>query len=283
METNKTIIPARHCVNLGDLIYSLWALRQASIKYNAKIMLYQWIDRPAFYYEGAQHPTKGKNGQEVSMNKAMFDMVKPLIMSLDFIEGFEPYNCEKIAIDLDRCRTMNVGIPFGDIRKWVMYASPDLHADISEPIFSLSSIGAKLDLKPDNYLGKMYVELENSIIVNRTSRYRNELIHYGFLQNVNRKIYFAGTMAEYAEFQSYVPKANYLRVTNFLELALFIGVCELFIGNQSFCFSLAEALKSRRVLEVCSFAPNVIVCGENGYDYYDQTAFEFIVNNLLEK
>lgn len=281
MENEQMIIPARHSVNLGDLIYSLWGLRAVARRHNAKIQLYQWLDRDAFYYDGAEHPTKTDGGKNVTMNKKMFDMVKPLIESLDFIHSFEIYDCQKVALDLDRCRRMSVNIPYGDIRRWIMYADPELQADTSEKVIDLPSCLVKS-------LGSVVVDddvvdkVRCQIIANRTSRYRNEAIHYGFLQHQPLRVYFAGTMEEYAEFQSHVPKAVYLPIRNFLELAIYINVAKVFIGNQSFCFSLAEAMKTPRVLEVCSFAPNVIPSGPNGFDFYNQESAEWLVNELIK-
>jgi hypothetical protein len=213
------------------------------------------------------------------MNKKMFDMVKPLIESLDFIHSFEVYDCQKVAIDLDRCRMMNVNIPYGDIRRWVMYADPELQADISEQVIDIHESILKQKPSLNFETGNL---VKGQIIANRTSRYRNEAIHYGFLQHQPLRVYFAGTMEEYAEFQSHVPKAVYLPIKNFLELASYIAAAKVFIGNQSFCFSLAEAMKTPRVLEVCSFAPNVIPCGPNGFDFYTQESAEWLVNELIK-
>jgi len=279
MKNEQIIIPARHSVNLGDLIYSLWGLRAVARKHNAKIQLFQWLDRDAFYYEGAEHPTKTDGGKNVTMNKKMFDMVKPLIESLDFIHSFEIYDCQKVALDLDRCRRMNVNIPYGDIRRWVMYADPELQADISEQVIDIHESILKQKPSLNFETGNL---VKGQIIANRTSRYRNEAIHYGFLQHQPLRVYFAGTMEEYAEFQSHVPKAVYLPIKNFLELAIYISSAKLFIGNQSFCFALAEAMKTPRVLEVCSYAPNVIPCGPNGYDFYTQESAEWLVHELIK-
>ena len=270
-------------MNLGDLIYSLWGLRAVARRHNAKIQLYQWLDRDAFYYDGAEHPTKTDGGKNVTMNKKMFDMVKPLIESLDFIHSFEVYDCQKVAIDLDRCRMMNVNIPYGDIRRWVMYADPELQADTSEAIFwPRYHMTNKLPSEDLENVVELIEKVSGQIIANRTSRYRNQAIHYGFLQRQPLRVYFAGTMEEYAEFQSHVPKAVYLPIKNFLELASYIAAAKVFIGNQSFCFSLAEAMKTPRVLEVCSYAPNVIPSGPNGFDFYTQDAAEWLVHELIK-
>ncbi|MEK7224455.1 MAG: hypothetical protein AAB221_02085, partial [Bacteroidota bacterium] len=59
-----------------------------------------------------------------------------------------------------------------------------------------------------------------------------------------------------------------------------IAGCKFFIGNQSFPFALAEALKVKRALELCFECPNVIPEGENAYDFVYQPQFEKIVRQL---
>ena len=87
---------------------------------------------------------------------------------------------------------------------------------------------------------------------------------------------------EFEEMKKQLPKLEYKPVANFLELASVIAGSKLFIGNQSFPFSLAEALKVRRVLEVFYQCPNVLVEGANGYDFCYQPQFEKIVSDLLD-
>jgi ADP-heptose:LPS heptosyltransferase len=79
-----------------------------------------------------------------------------------------------------------------------------------------------------------------------------------------------------------VPKAQYVKVKDFKELACVIASSKLFIGNQSFCFSLAEAMKSPRILEVSPKYPNVITAGPHGYDFMDNQCFEQLVKMRLE-
>jgi hypothetical protein len=53
--------------------------------------------------------------------------------------------------------------------------------------------------------------------------------------------------------------------TSWKELAGVIRGCKLFVGNQSLAFSMAEAMKHPRVLEVCAYAPNCDPQGPNGH------------------
>lgn len=262
--------------NLGDLIYSLWGIKTVCEDLNCKAVIYQWLNKEAFYYEGAKHPTKGSNGNDVTMNQKMFDMVRPLILSLPYIEDFLPYQGETVHFNLDRISHMNINIPFGEIRNWIGYVYPELQADLGEQVIDSFGVWMQVSLEK-------YKDIKSSIIVNRTSRYRNPHIHYGLLNKYaqSNKIYFVGTLDEFSEFSGFVASAEYLKVDNFLELAYYIAMCKLFVGNQSFCFALAEAMKIPRVLEVCSFAPNVIPVGKHAYQYYDKECFETILDMLL--
>jgi len=274
MDKAKTI-PFRLAVNIGDCIYSLWSVRQATINAGLNATYYHQLNKKCYYYTGAQHGTLNQSGETVGCNQVMFDMMKPLMESFEFIEEYLPWNGEK-SVNLDRIRSLEINMPFGHIAKWYGYAFPDLICDVSEPLVDRKFLLAKWGkVIPTDILG--------SIIVNRTARYRNPFISYGFLNEIGRggrRIYFVGTHDEYSEFQDEVNCAIYLPVGNFLELAVYIGFCKLFIGNQSFCFALAEAMKTTRVLEVCSFAPNVIPTGQEGFDFYNQEAFEYLVDYL---
>jgi hypothetical protein len=77
-----------------------------------------------------------------------------------------------------------------------------------------------------------------------------------------------------------IPHLKYRGVNDFLEFARIIAGCKFFIGNQSFPYAVAEALKVNRALEVCFECPNVIPEGPNGYDFCYQPQFEKIVKQL---
>ena len=261
--------------NLGDLIYSLWGIKNVCEKLNCKAVIYQWLNKEAFYYEGAKHPTKGDSGNEVTMNRKMFDMVRPLMLALPYVDDFLEYQGETVHFNLDRISHMQINIPFGEIRNWIGYCFPELQADLGDKVIEI----------PFSWLYNPKYDLSEAIIVNRTTRYRNPHIHYGVLNKYamrGHKIYFVGTLDEFSEFSGFVHSAEYLKVDDFLELAFYINQCKLFIGNQSFCFALAEAMKVPRVLEVCSFAPNVIPIGKEAYQYYDEECFITILDSLIK-
>jgi ADP-heptose:LPS heptosyltransferase len=121
----------------------------------------------------------------------------------------------------------------------------------------------------------------DSIIVARSCRYNQPKIDYSFLSKYN-KIYFVGVPDEYSAMKKSIPHIEFIAVNDFLELAQIIAGCKLFIGNQSFPFSLAEALKVNRLLEVNYDCPNVTVYGHNGFDFYFQPHFEKLVQQRYE-
>lgn len=240
-------------------------------KYGVKASLLLWLNQPAHYYEGAVHPVLDDMGKNVMMNLYMFKMIKPLLLAQPYIKSVKAWQGEEVHINLDRIRELNgaIGMPYGDIRRWIMYAYPDLAADTSQPCLSVP------DVEPDSQIG----EYGDYILVNRSERYLNNRVSYMFLKKYP-KVIFAGTPGEYAIFQQMVPTAFHLAPENFLELAQWIKYAKLFVGNQSFCYSIAEQMKTPRVLEVCNYAPNVIPVGKDGYDFYNQDGLEYYVEKL---
>ena len=68
-----------------------------------------------------------------------------------------------------------------------------------------------------------------------------------------------------------------------MELAQAINECHVFIGNQSFCWHLADAMKKNRILEICNAFPNTWPTSSNGYCFTRQQALEFYVNKLINQ
>jgi hypothetical protein len=79
-------------------------------------------------------------------------------------------------------------------------------------------------------------------------------------------ITFVGLEEEYEVIKRKLPEMKYKSVSNFAELASIILGSELFIGNQSMAYSIAEITGHSRILEVCPTAHNCIPITANGYD-----------------
>jgi hypothetical protein len=273
--TNTNLAFFRHCANPGDVIACLAVCRSYYEITGKKVVFCQILGHPGNYYFGAVHPTTNEEGAMVTMNQKMFDMLKPLVESQHFIERFEVFNGQKITVDLDVIRNKtNVGMPNGFLASWPMYIYPDLSRDISK-------FWMELNLK-DHRLKK---QVKNKIIINFTERYREYTIRYDFLKSYATDLIFAGTEREYYLFtNTYGVNIPRLEVNDFLELGYAIKFCRFFMGNQSMCWNLANAIGKPRLLEVFFGAhnchPNI---GENNYGYSNQVGAEYLFRMMYAK
>jgi hypothetical protein len=263
---NSNLITFKHGGTSGDLIYWLACVKKAYERYGKKAVIYQWMNCPGFFYEGASHPYKG-----VMMNDYAFDMLKPLLLAQPYIEDFRKWNGEPCMIDMDKVRTMKPLMPYGNIIKWLGYCYGDIMPDVSK-----AWIG-----KPS----EPRLSAEGKIVINKTSRYSNQWINYFFLKKYEKDLLFVGLFDEYEAFQNrWNLEIAYAGAGgDFNDLAMTLNSCKFFIGNQSMCFAVAEAMKVPRILEVCPFAPNVDPVGGEAYDFMYQEFFEYHVKDLFER
>jgi hypothetical protein len=259
----------------GDVIYLLQGIKNVCEKHNVKAEIYIWLDRPVQApYPGANHPYNG-----VALNRYALDMLKPLLESQPYVAFVKEWAGQPIAIDLDELRTKVIApMPYGSITRWAGYAWPDMQCDTSNPWINLDHLG---NTEQSVHMFGVRISAKDKILINRTSRYQNPQAHYWFLREYEHDLLFIGLPAEHEAFckEWELNNLKHLEIINFLELAFAMISCKYFIGNQSFCFALAEAMKIPRLLEVCNYAPNVIPCGKNGYDFMHQFALEWFVKN----
>lgn len=256
-----------HSGSIGDVWSSIPAMREYTKKTGKKIILYLDKDIPAYYYEGATHPTKSESGGQVMLNQGMIDMMIPLLKVQSFIEDVRVWKDEKIDVVLGMIRDTYVGMPSFSINRWYFYVFPDLSCDLS---------GVWLDVPDsDKDLAK------GKIIVTRSERYRNDKINYSFLKPYQDQLLFCGTMREYNNFcMMFDLNIKKLNVANFLEQAQAIKQCKFHITNQTQAFQLSEGQKIPRILELCGFAPNCIPIGDKAYDFFAQKALEGYFHEL---
>lgn len=253
----------KHGANIGDLIYSLPAIRNVCRKYGKKARICTAFNLTGVYQN--KHPLGNR-----LFTPEMFNVAAPLIEALDFVESFEHWEnqCE-IHFNLDEIRDHcdALGMPHTEIRQWVMMLFPELSGNISEPWI------------PKN---KSNPTIPPYIALNLTQRYRNPNINYRFLQDVPVPVVFLGTSDEHDLIIKQVRKAQYLKTKNYAEVAGVIGGSKLFIGNQSSCFAVAEGMSHPRLLEIDRNATNVIPCTPNGIPFVDQKALEYLVNEAIK-
>jgi hypothetical protein len=158
-----------------------------------------------------------------------------------------------------------------------------LQTDLSKPWINIREYETHEDgdFKVHTKRLPLLLPSHGKILINRTSRYQNGWINYYFLEKYKDHLMFTGLPDEHRQFQKdWQFELPLLEVKDFYELAVALYNCKFFIGNQSMCFSLAEAMKVPRLLEVCDFAPNVIPIGENAYDFRFQESLIFFVEKM---
>lgn len=266
----------KHSVNLGDLYAAMGAMYKFYEITKRKVIVSQTVGMIANYYAGAEHPTKNAAGQPVCVNEDMWNMVKPLVESQEYIHSFERYEGQPVSIDLDVIRGKTfVNLPHGPIQGWIPIAYPDLAFDISKPWIFID----------DKCPAKIKKQVSGKIIINFTERYRNNILDYFFLKPYAPDLIFSGTEKEHwlfcNQWQLSIPR---LEISNFLELAYALKEAKFLLANQSMLWNLAEAMKTPRILEMCSFADNCFPCiGEDSYGYMYQTSVEYYFRVLYNK
>lgn len=279
----------KHFANLGDLIACMVSLKSFHEQTKRKVNLYQQINVEGHYFQGAVHPTVDEKGVQVMCNQTMFDMVRPLIIAQDYIEDMQVYNGQNVNINIDTIRTdVNVNMPYGAIQQWVFMAYPDFAADLTKPWIEIGEVDISDCgyLYPSLQLSMLPIEsLESKVIINFTERYRNAGINYFFLKNCQNFLLFAGTEKEHLLFcQTWGLEIPRLHINNFLQMAYILKKAKFLLSNQSFLWNLAESMKTPRILEYCTHAPNCqAFIGENSYGFLKQAAVELYFKLLYGK
>jgi hypothetical protein len=248
-----------HGGNAGDIIYALPTLKKIQELTGVPINLYLRLGKPMALRLYNAHPLGN-----VMLNQKMADLLFPLLRAQSYISKCEVYTNEVIDIDLDNFRAGLIPQDKGNIAHWCGYitgVSPDLYTNW-------------LTVKPDT----TYAE---SIVIARSGRYQNRSIDYAFL-NKYSNLQFIGIESEYLEMKKMVPGLLWLQVADFLQLAQIVAGAKLFMGNQSFPFSIAEGLKATRILEVSFEVINVIPEGPGGHDFFFQEHLEWLVEHLAK-
>lgn len=259
-----------HSGSIGDVWASLPAIKEYHNKTGKKAIIYLVNGQKAFYYEGATHPTRNDNGEMVMLNESVITMMIPLLKSQDYIEDAKIWDNEEIDVDLNKIRETFVGMPNFSISRWYFYVYPDLACDVSKQWLFIPETEKDF--------------AKNKILISRSERYNNERINYSFLKKYENDLLFTGTMKEYNIFcMNYDLNIKKLAINNFLELAQSIKQSKFHISNQTMAFQISQGLLHPRILELCSFAPNVLVTGENAFDFFAQNALEYYVEYLYNK
>ncbi len=247
----------KHSGNCGDIIYGIPTM--LGLAGDAGCKLYLHLNQPTHFEKHVTHPLGN-----VMLNNNILEMLKPLLQYQSYIRECTEYKNQPIDYNLDKFREYPLKLDRGNIARWNMLVFPVAY-----------------DLNKEWLAAPKEKGLEDAILIARSSRYNAPGISYQFL-NKYPNVYFVGVKDEYVEMNKQINSLKYLPVKDFLQLAGYIAGAKLFIGNQSFPFSIAEGMKVNRLLEVYYRSPNVNVYGTNGFDFCFQPQFEHLVKKRYE-
>ncbi|WP_114793184.1 OmpH family outer membrane protein [Niabella yanshanensis] len=253
------IVNVKHSGQLGDLIYSIPAMKALSGEQG--IRLYLPLDQPITQESYWSHPLGN-----VMLNSSIYKMAEPLLTVQPIIHSCDTYQQQHIDIDLDIFRKLPWNHHKGHISRWHFLYYPG-GSDLSKQWLYVPAIDPTA---------------KNGIVICRSQRYNAPGIDYSFLKKYP-EVYFLGVENEYRLLKQSIPNLTYLPVKDFLQMASIIAGAKLFIGNQSAPFAMAEGLKVNRLLETYFDCPNVIIEGDTGFEFCYQPQFEELVKRRYEK
>ena len=178
--------------------------------------------------------------------------------------GIEVYENQLIDVDLDFFRELPLNFNLDSVR-WYSHLT-GVNPDLSKPYL----LGIKENKK-----------YKKSIVFMRSLRRQNNNIEFNFLKKY-KNLVFIGLHNEYLDLKKQISNLKFHECKDFLEMAEIIKSSKLFIGNLSFGYTLAEALKKPRLLESYLDFPLVYPNGLKGYEFYFQKHFEKYVGEILK-
>jgi hypothetical protein len=256
----------KHSGQLGDIIYSLPAMRSLAAKLGrARLRLFIPNDKIAHHAPGLNHV-----GGNLMVSQPMFDFIAPLLQSQPYIESVNYVQEARIpasAIDFDIIRGGLLNLSAGNIKDYYLKAfglmAPPIQPWIVPP--------------PTSPLQQF------DIVVGRSTRYLNISIDYRLLNQTQLSVGFMGTQGEFDAFRKFYPEAAVLhaKTNDARDVCHLISSARVYIGNQSLFFAIAEALQATRLLEVFEPAPNVVPSGGRCGQFLTNQGLAFLLQEAL--
>jgi len=261
-------IKIKHSGLMGDIIYSIPTMKSLMKKLNCTgIDLWIPNDKKSNSISEVKHI-----GGSLMFTDDMFDFIKPLLLAQEIFDEIN-YTSEleipKDCIDFDSIRYGLINTSSGHIPNYYSKAFGTL----------IDSTKRWLEIPKESAHKKEY-----QIIIGRSTRYVNSSINYDELSKLEYKIGFIGTKKEFKIFQSEFVnlEIEHINTENSLEVAKIINNCQVYIGNQSFFFSIAEGLKVPRLIESFELVPNVIPTGGICGQFITTKGLCMLINSILD-
>jgi hypothetical protein len=244
-----------HYGHLGDIINCLPFIKEVSKNKKCNLFIQLKKKIPEKFRLNDTHPFG-----EYYLNEKSAKKMIPLLKKQNFLKRVEFYKKQNIDINLNFFRELPINFNMDSVR-WYFHLA-GIHTDLSKPYI----------------LTKGHKKFKKNIVIVRSLRRQNIYINYKFLK-FYKNVLFIGLKDEYLDLKKQIPNLKFHDCKNFLEMAMIIKNCKVFIGNLTFGYALAEAIKVPRLLESNMNLPLVYPNGVNAYDFYFQKHFE----NLFKK
>lgn len=256
--------------DLGDIIYSL-ILHKALAKDNEEVG----------YYYGTSHPTATTHHSK--KKDALYRLLEyqPYISSFGYCDYLawvdhhnSSYNLRVDIHDIHFNKTKNEPkhIDFVPNLFWdpFLVANEESYKDEFKHVPLIELIRRRFNLEHSDYRDpwlfapdiKMH---DKKLIFNRTGRYFGTGaadiadFYKKLIDNVGAKnCGFVGFEEEYKTFCEAFGKIDHIKTKDLLDVACAIKNSEMFIGNQSSCMAIAEAMNHNTIQEVSWRVPNCI-------------------------
>jgi hypothetical protein len=247
---------------VGDVIYALPALLSlVSQRHIDEVTFYLQLNQ-AVQYSG-WHPLGN-----LLLDKAYFEKLRPLLLTLPCIRRVEVYAGEPVDVDFDGFRRLPFNYGTYCIPRWYFLFVIGTNWDLSRPW---------LTVEPD-------FRFKDFALVGRNPRLQSSFIRYDFLNRYADEVVFVGVPQEFEQFRAQCPSCkHFYQASDFLELARVLAGCRFYVGNQGLVYTLAEALKVPRLLETNTRAANNIPEGGECFDALFQAGFEYWFAHLMQR
>src|ERR1700691_3738711 len=235
-----TTLSVKHSGSVGDIIYSLPALRSLKAQHGVDEVIYYLHLNQEVRYSG-WHPLGN-----VLLDATFAERLQPLLLAQDCVQRVEVYSGQPVNVDFDAFRRIPINHAMYSIPRWYFLFIAGAAWDLSNPWISVR--------RDDRF--------KDFALVGRNSRLRSPFIRYDFMDQYADRIVFVGVRREFEEFQAECPRCvGFYEASDFLELASVLAGCRFYAGNQGLIYTLAESLKISRLLETNIQAANNIPQG----------------------
>jgi hypothetical protein len=213
-----------HSGDLGDIVYAL----------------------PTIANLGGGHLVLGPRIKvRVAMTLVQFNNIAPLLRCQSYLAKvsycLEPGD---VNYNLDQFRR------YWAVHLWYGKSIAQFHAEAFNTHLDL-------DTKPWLFVDMMPKFKSKLVVISRSARYHNSLFPWAeIVKTYQDWLVFVGTFSEWKDFCNRFGTVEYYPTVNLLDVARLIATCDLFIGNQSCPYAIAEGLKKSVIQEVYIADPN---------------------------